>query len=489
VVGNVVRMRANDSEGRTADPASIERALTLIAPLTAAPDASVALRRAHAHALWQHGFLLQRGRDLGRAVQSLEASRTLLRGIANLELSDPDAVAQYAEASAWLASAHGLSGRLDEAEAVATEGRAAASRLIEQRPTHYLALRARALLTGQLGDVAAHRMRQMDAYALILDQGRDWRTLASVDPSNAVSWNNLAVARNNAGARLRDAGRLSEAREVFRQNADVEVFARTRSLPSNILLYTHGQAAFVAGQQADKTAVREHHAAVRRYAQAFEATLAPGSFDREAFIAEMALIDYEIGFASDDAAMMREAAQTLERTIPALRPGNPQQQSRQQQLAGRMHFNLARSAVNRGDAVQTARHAQADLDIWKVRGVRTIEERQIVAISTTWLALALAAQGQRVEARQALEPALQFFRETDAANVDDAELRFYMARALYAQALTEPARARELFAEARARFDALPHDMRQAWTHRLWGDRFADAQRVLSSSVASRAAP
>ena len=411
------------------------------------------------------------------AAASLEGSRQLLRAVDRLQLGDLDAATQFAEASAWQAQAYQQLGRLDDAAAAATEGRDVANRIVAQRPTHYLALRARALLTSALAGDAEQRMRHMQARTLYLDVDRDYRRLASMDPTNAITWNNMAVARFDAANALRNAGHLREAYETMRQVDDIEEFARNSRLPSNIMMYIQADAAFLAGQLADEAAARTHLAAMRRHALTFDRTLAPGSFDREAFAAEVANLEYGIGYALQDDATMRAAMVGQAERLTALKPASASQQRRLAALRARMHFLLARTAANRSDWGRVVEAARASLEHEKVVDGRTISDRQRIAIVATWLGIALASQGKLAEAREVMASPMAFFRETDARNEDDAELRFYMARGLYAMALADTPTARALLAEARAMFDALPEPMRRAWTFRVWGERIVAAQR------------
>jgi len=68
--------------------------VSVLAPAAAASGASVALRRAHAAALTQLGFVQTRQRRFGTGLAALEAALAIWRGIDPL-LADSDAAANF----------------------------------------------------------------------------------------------------------------------------------------------------------------------------------------------------------------------------------------------------------------------------------------------------------------------------------------------------------------------------------------------------------
>ena len=94
-------------------------------------------------------------------------------------------------------------------------------------------------------------------------------------------------------------------------------------------------------------------------------------------------------------------------------------------------------------AEASARAALSAKDQWKV-DPRT-DERMKAAVSTS-IALALAGQGKVAEARQVIEPVVEFHRMLAAKNRGDQIQKVEMAAALYAAALADPARRAALLA-------------------------------------------
>jgi tetratricopeptide (TPR) repeat protein len=479
-VGLSTRSRVADSSGRDTEAmAPGQRAMAVIQPLAEAPDASLALRRAFATVAWQFGFTQMRQGEEEASIASFETALRLLRGIDGLSLQDMDAATQFAEASAWLGEALSRLGRDDAARAAGMQGREVATRILERQPTHHSALRARALLVGVLSGLAAEEMRHADALALNQEQVRDWKTLTSIDPSNAISWHNLVATRNGAAYTLSNQGRYREAIALLRDNRDVDPIATQRGLSSPILVGSYARLAFLAGELGDQATARQFRSESIRHAQLHGSRMNAGSFDHAAFLAEVACNNFEMAWAIGDEAGMREAFAAQAERLDGLSPADEGQRRTKLQHQARTQFDLGRAALYRGDWPAAAQAMRAFVQHRSELPSHTLGERQFNAAGTSFLALALARSGQADEARALMEPQLTFLRETEQRNVDDQFFRWVLLQALYASAVAQPSQARALLAEARALFEGLHPDMRSAWTVRWWGERIADAQRSL----------
>jgi hypothetical protein len=85
--------------------------------------------------------------------------------------------------------------------------------------------------------------------------------------------------------------------------------------------------------------------------------------------------------------------------------------------------------------------------------------------------IAMSRLGQPTEARALLTPVLDWQRGRFARNHDDAEQRLDYASALYALALTDPVHRSDLLNQAAAIIAALPAEMRELKSTRMWMDR------------------
>ncbi len=96
------------------------------------------------------GFVQQNTNDEEAAVKTLEEARDAFRSIDGLKLDDLPSAAAYAEASAWEVNALQALGRAEETRRVGEDAIRVAGQVLEQRPGHMPALRARALLVDTL---------------------------------------------------------------------------------------------------------------------------------------------------------------------------------------------------------------------------------------------------------------------------------------------------------------------------------------------------
>jgi tetratricopeptide (TPR) repeat protein len=476
-LGHVTAARAVDGAGRDSESLKpAQRAAEVIKATAEAPGASATLRRAHAFALWQLGFVQDRQGEREAAVDSLEASLTILKGIDELSLADLNAATQFAEASGWLGYTYLALGRVDAARAVGQEGRQVATRILEQRPTHYQALRARALLTNVLANVAGDEWRSADRLALVRETQRDWRTLATIDPTNSVSWNNLANAYVTAGNALADQGRLRESVAERQRVREVEPGLRGRVLPSNVMVIGYGLAAKFAAELGDSSTARALLKDMNRHGAEWLKRRDPQTFDGVIEVGGMALWNRFVAQSLGDEAALREADKTVRERLEPLKPANTAQERTQADWLWRWHEQQAEDALLGGDFAAAADSIKARQRYRAKLPAASLDSKVENARGDTWLAVALARSGRVDEARDQIGPVLRWLREEERRNVDDQGLRLLLAQALYAAALADPREAKALLAEARAITKALSPDLHAARASRWWIERIAEAQ-------------
>ncbi len=86
-------------------------------------------------------------------------------------------------------------------------------------------------------------------------------------------------------------------------------------------------------------------------------------------------------------------------------------------------------------------------------------------------------QGKLAEARQVIEPVVKLHRDLASRNRGDQNQKVEMAAALYAQALTDPARRAALLREAQALLAGLPGPVKSLASTRVWENRVREAMR------------
>ena len=85
---------------------------------------------------------------------------------------------------------------------------------------------------------------------------------------------------------------------------------------------------------------------------------------------------------------------------------------------------------------------------------------------------------QSAAAAQAIAPVVKFQRELAAKNHGDQWLPLELAGALYAEALSDPARRAALLGEAAALVNGLSPQLRTVYDVRQWRERIRQAQQA-----------
>jgi tetratricopeptide (TPR) repeat protein len=455
-----------------------QRAVEVLDPVARAADASVALRRAHAAALTQFGFIQQRAERNEAALVTLQAALEAYRGIDGLR-DDGDAAANFAITSAWLMDALAAAGRPADALRVGDEARAVATRLLERQPTHMLALRARALLASNAsrsyGELlqAAERVRAADAGA------EDWLLLSRIDPTNMITVHNLGVARNNASDGLWALGRPREAAAKRVENrAEQEAVADRSAMVRGILAGRLGDAAWMNAELGQVGLAERQWTDSLRFFEGWRKSLGPDSFEGRVWSRAAPVFAVEQAAARGDLAGARAGAKGARDGLLQVDPGDdPQQRVVRANHLRRLHMAMARVEIESNDWAAADRQlrwvAEARRDLPSI----TMESRRDNANELALGALVLARLGRVDEARPKAGQALAFQRELHAMATDDQMHKLDLAIALVAAAGTEPSRAADLLAEAEAAYDSLPAEARALRTSRWVEGLIADARR------------
>jgi tetratricopeptide (TPR) repeat protein len=344
-----------------------------------------------------------------------------------------------------------------------------AGSVLEKRPAHMNALRARALLSsGLAGDALENSLRARRGLELAEAAIRDWEDFLKLDPGNTIAWNNLAVSRGWSSRALGGLGRYDEGMERLRSTKDLEKRAGAGDSPylAGAIAFHYGWLAALEaelGRRAEAMAVlAEHH----RYAEKASARLVPDSFLRRngvEFSARMEVLVAE--GLGDHAAMRDKAAAAVERLRVFKTANRGQQRARDALLAyqltylGTAHYRLGNPAA----AEVAFLDALKDRD---VEGRLTMETQLDRADRQVWLAMSLARQGRAAEARAAVEPALALHRYLRSSGSEDVGQHEALARALYAAALADPPRAGPLLGEATRVLDGMPKEMTRRTNHK-----------------------
>jgi hypothetical protein len=470
--------RILDNKGDPAAMTAHERAVELLRPVAEAPKASVAVRRAYVTALVNEGF------EQWIVDKREEAARTeteAMRFAADLgarDLTDLHMGAYYAEAGAWRVHALYHLGRLEEARSVGTDAVAVAEKVLERRPGYRLALHAQQIIESEFGLLASDELNPLEATRASQRAEAVSATILRLDPDNTTSANNLAVAELDTGGDLWAAGRLREGVQSLGRSTDD--FARASAGGPVMAIYhslAMGRTAVFQTLLGDSAGAAATLAAGAPYIAKLRNSQPSGSIP--VVLSEFAqqLPAVAAALERDDAmAAQRLASDAVSRLQAATPHGAEQERLRSftlaisSHLAGRAEYRLGNFAA----AEQAEHRALEERRHW---GAQTISDQRDLNEMSTWLAMAQARQGRMAEAAQTIAPVVRLLRELAARNHGDQWIPLELARALYAQSLTDPARSEALLWEAAALVDGLAPTIQPLHDTRLWREWIREAQR------------
>jgi hypothetical protein len=466
-LGLVAQSRAVDSGGYDRDslpPA--RRAVAVLAPLAAASGASVALRRGHAAALTQLGYVQTRQSDYEAAVASLRAALATYKGIDRLQV-DSDAAANFGIATSWLMEAYVSMDRLADVVGAGQEGLGTIKQVLERQPTHMLALRSRALILEKLAFAAESELQQARRLALISDQARDWALLSRVDPSNMISKGNLILTRMQAAGALWDQGRPRDSLAMHLSNRELEPAAGASSLVAGPLSTSLYLAAIVAAELGQATAADSYLADSQRHFETFLRGVPPASFDYAYYRAQASVIPVELANVQGNPVRARAAAKGLREQLLQLQPTNAYDRQRVSEQLRRLHLALGWAELQARDFAAAQGHFGVVAEARKSLPTLALTNRREAADEAALLAITLAHNGRIDDARALAEPALVLQRELHARQTDDQWHKFSLALTLVAAGQATPANASALRAEAQTTFDSLPAEARGLRTSQM----------------------
>jgi len=477
------RARVFDSSGKMSDGVPLtDESAKILAPLMAQPAPSIHLKRAYGIVNNYRGFVqIRTGRDED-GVRTLEVARDAYRSIDGLRLGDLAAAASYAESSAWQVDGLKALGQDEKARQVGEDAIKVAGAVLEKRPAHMGALRARALLaSGLAGDAIENSLRPRRALELADSAVRDWEDMLKLDPGNTIGWNNLAVSRGWRSRALLGLGRFDESLEVLRGTKDLDNRAgigNSHYLAGGIAFHygflATGEAEL--GRRNEVAAVLADH---YRYGDKMYAGLAKDSFLR-AYRAEFsARVEVMVADGLGDHAAMRDKSAAAVERLRAFKPANKGQQRLRDDLLAIQLTYLAVAHYRLGDYAAAEKAVREALVEREVGSRLTMEAQTDKADRQAWLAIILARQARSAQAREAVEPALALHRYLRAGGSEDVGQHESLARTLYAAALANPSQAGTLLAEANRVLDGMPKEMTRRSNYKELRAWIAEEQKRL----------
>jgi tetratricopeptide (TPR) repeat protein len=460
------------SEGSSGDVATAERALALIRPLAAKPEASLAVREAEAEAYTRIGYLQQFHSDPKPALPTLEKAMEIAALHGALDLSNVRMAETYIEAAAWLVQTGASQGQRVRANQAGADGIAVAEKLRTLRPGNQNAVYSQAVIEANLSYLALDSLRPADALPKGL-RARDLRrALVSMDPANTVAHNNLAAAGSGVADAYWSMGRVRESTMAWDQ-AMVSMRVAGKGSPAlqfGAMQYLSGLARRRA-ESGQLDAVPKILAEMEEMKADLQARASSGSELPERAAGIIAGVRMHV------ASVRGNFGETL-RLAKTQLPEYEKLKDEDSDLHGRFHTNnqAALASFELGDFAAAEAYVRAALETRKKIGEASNHDSLELDMARTRLALMLVARQRNAEAAKIMMPVVKRRREVEARNRGDCDTKFALAAALYVQALLDAPQRVVLLNEAATIISALPREYRNLFTSRYLLDLVAEAQ-------------
>ncbi len=438
----------------------------VLRPYYDAPNASAAVRRAYGLMVESLGTYQGMNGD-----PSIQRAKEAFASLGARDLSDVQAAADYAQSASFEGESLFQRGKFAELEKVEGEAAKLAGRVLDIRPGHLVALRARFSALGWLSAAAAEQMHTRDAFALMVRSTEDADTLVRLDPTHSDDRQGLMDALRFAAFYQRDLGRphgtiayLQQAVEVARAETDPSPY-NTNNLLSFLL-----EIGRVHADLGNDAAAGEALAAATTVLEQIHRDRPADSMFRVNADAQMAGARAAIARLRDDPAAKAAALDAIA-TLSRARGANYTIERVVDERKVDADLRLSDIELTGGHYAAAMDAARAALKRAEARPERTVYARRRIARAAAAEAVALARLGRLDEAARVLAPAIKLQRDLYARNRDDQEQRFELATALYSQALVDRAQHAARLEEALRILAALPVEMRELRSVRSWSGR------------------
>jgi len=460
----------DDRLGRGSGLALALKAEQVLRRYAEVPEPSVAVRRAYGMLTMSLGTY--QGED-GEAM--LDRSREVYASLGALALKDVQAAAYYASAEAFECEPLYDRGRLDEMRTLANEAVTLSTRVLDTRPGHLVALRARLGAYGYLAAAARDEMHLDDAITLFAKSDVDSAALVRLDPTNVEDRFGLEASARRTAEIDREMGRPREAVASYgRALAELRTEPVGGSLRDGLVVYEHSARSTLQFDLGDSAASAESLAAMDREVEGIRHRRSPDDELLARAEGLSAITRAELSLLRGEPSSARAfAAKSLEHWV----------QSKSQNYAvvnavtdRRIYANLqiAEADYRLGDYANAEQAARAALEVVHSQPLFRGPEKRREARVITVLALALARLGRSEDARTLIEPVVKLERAFYARNRDSALQRLDLAKALFVQGLVDDTRRAELLREAASTIAALPAEMRSLKSIRTVASRVDD---------------
>jgi hypothetical protein len=480
----VIAFNQTDPEGITDG----NRALELLRPITNRADASEQARRAYVESLDQMATWgvpdLGKGAEVALAEQAVARAREAMAQALKLgarRVGDVTLDADYAAGGAGLVSSLQHLGRTDEALSAGTELLAVANEVLAKRPQYGSVLVTKQYIDEGLEAAASDALDPAAAMRFGLDDVQTALALSQLEPNNMLYVRNAGSAHRTLSFAMWSAGQLRES--IAQTREAIDEFRRVRDSSSTLTNFIAVLAEVDLGtgqaQLGDKVQATTGDTEIKSATAGARAALGgtPGNFTLIQYEAS-ALISEEIAYERDDFTGARRIVRDALAHLRSIghRDPNPASMCVMSGTEGSADYNLR-------DFAAAEQAQRAAMQACSRAGNTTTSDRRGTAVAATWLAMALAGEGKRVEAARIIDPVVAMDLAMEPKNRSDAWLPLEVAGALYAQALAEPQRRTALLQGAAQRVSHLKPAIAVLHDTRWWQTRIEAALHAAANGA------
>jgi len=403
-----------------------------------------------------HGLAPEQG------VAMCEEALHVLAGLGALELSDLSAAAAWADVADSEAREALDLGRLDDAERLEKQVGSVATGVLAKRPGELRAMVDLFYSPNMLSTIEEKRFHDTTALKLAIQARQAAGDYVRFNPSDTTGWFSLLSADFAIVDLLARLGRISEALEVARNSMQLVGDHNNLPLPPAIVW---GQIATLEAQRGNRGSADQAVQEARRSVDAFISVSQLSKVDADYWVEEVNALErtVRLNFGENEAAhtLAKQALPRVEQSLSVLT--NPtmkslvlwhRQMTLEQCAQSALKLKQYADAESAGRALASSVHTSYSSDDDLSWG-RVLQAQALVGL------------GRPAEALPVLEPALAKYREMQAQGAADVQFCLHYARALYVQALAQPAagegvaRSRAALDQANALLQGLTEEARQ----------------------------
>jgi serine/threonine protein kinase len=409
-----------------------------------------------------------------QGVVTCEEALRILAGLGALDISDLSAASAWADIADSEARESLEIGRLDDAERLEKQVQTLAKGVLDRRPGDLRAKMDLFFAPDVLAMIEARRFHDAAALRLATQSAQAAEDYLQFNPSDVTAWFDLAYADYSISAFLFRQGRVTEALNEARAAAQrVGDRGNTGYCCFKATDFFWVAIARWEAQCENRGAADQALQEARRFNAAYMSSNQVPEILSKYWAEWLGDAERQVRLAfGEDATVHAMASPALPR-LDQLKGSatDPEMVPLLLFLQRQALDETARAALNLGRYADAETAARALLLLpsqnGDVAGKAYLDRPDDPVWGQVLLAQAAVAQGRKAEALQTLEPALAHYHEVQAQGAGYLTFRQHFARALYLQALAEPAdnsgmeRRREALHQAAASLQGLSDEARQ----------------------------